>query len=144
LENLTIKNFDGIVLVVNSYKVRRLQAIRNLGNSCIVCGERCILVLEIDHKEGDGKIDRGKQYQILTLLSQGIELERFQLLCANCHTIKTKLERSFKKKITLDQIRQTRLKYADKEKFIKPIFERPLERPLPEAIVNSINRSNLK
>lgn len=68
----------------------RLKILELLGNKCSRCGN--IENLEIDHKLGDGSIDR-------TLLSQhGIlryyfvhkkeAIKRLQLLCKNCHKLK--------------------------------------------------------
>jgi hypothetical protein len=69
----------------------RLAAIWRLGAKCACCPECNPLLLDIDHVKGDGKIDRQtrSQYQILKDIIQGIDLDRFQLLCVKCHRLKT-------------------------------------------------------
>lgn len=72
-------------------KKMRLAAVYRLGGKCSRCPETNVLLLDIDHVNGDGKLDRLQrgQYQILKDIIQGIGLERFQLLCVSCHRLKT-------------------------------------------------------
>jgi len=72
------------------YNTLRQKAIEKLGGKCSGCGESNPLVLEIDHKDNDGKWDRQVRsvFQILKDVTNGIGLDSFQLLCANCHRVK--------------------------------------------------------
>jgi hypothetical protein len=88
---------------LNAQTLRRQRASRKstllfaLGGKCIRCGVTDSRVLEIDHINGDGWKERGKNFRWQTYLynSPGTlrnameNLDRFQLLCANCHAIKT-------------------------------------------------------
>lgn len=63
-------------------------------NPCVECGEDNILVLEIDHINNKSK--NGKAFSMGEARRNGIslrkvkkELERCQVLCANCHRVKT-------------------------------------------------------
>jgi hypothetical protein len=71
------------------YRQLRLQAIAELGGHCIECGNDDPRVLHIDHVNGDGKILDGRNRAGIT----AGRIRRFpgvyQLLCANCHSIKT-------------------------------------------------------
>ena len=61
-----------------------------LGGKCCQCGITDIRVLEIDHIFNDGKIDRKETKDIQARLEKIIRHpERYQILCANCHSIKT-------------------------------------------------------
>lgn len=67
---------------------KRKDAILVLGGACLSCGNSDPRVLEIDHVEGGGTADRkGGQIAILNKVISGEP--GFQLLCANCHKIKT-------------------------------------------------------
>jgi hypothetical protein len=108
---------------------RRSDAIRNLGGKCVVCGEMCIYVLEIDHKDNDGYVDKQKHisaYANLCRLAEGDDLERFQILCANCHAIKTK----FGKQADIKHIRRIRATYS-----MKTIY--------PETTVTFVNDTDI-
>ena len=70
-----------------------------LGGGCFVCGETDSRVLEIDHVNDDGYLERrdnvGSSERItgiLTRLASSWETERprYQVLCANCHAKKGK------------------------------------------------------
>jgi len=75
-------------------KIRTLRAsvVRGYGDQCICCGDNDPNVLELDHVKGDGNEQRRK------LTPQGIYRwavknnfpASLQLLCANCHTAKTR------------------------------------------------------
>lgn len=63
-------------------------------NPCNHCGETNLMVLEFDHCSGS------KDFNISTGLQLGFsvaelkkEVEKCQVLCANCHAIKTQIER---------------------------------------------------
>lgn len=75
------------------YRRRKAEAIEALGGICVQCGNGDRRVLQIDHVAGDGHMDRcpgGKRYWYVALkeIAAG-QLSRYQLLCANCHAIKT-------------------------------------------------------
>ena len=72
----------------------RLDAIKMLGGACAQCGYDDWRVLEIDHIEGGGRehrkrVDHKMQYRNI----RDGNTEGYQLLCANCHGIKSHLER---------------------------------------------------
>jgi len=69
----------------------REKAIEALGCKCAHCGMTDIRILEIDHKNGDGNLDRKKSRNSIAYYKAIIEDagQRFQLLCPNCHALKT-------------------------------------------------------
>lgn len=63
-------------------------------NPCNICGEKDVLVLEFDHLHD-------KKYNISEMISSGLtlevlkkEIEKCQVLCANCHRRKTAIEQN--------------------------------------------------
>lgn len=74
------------------YRVElRAQIFEDLGGVCVQCGYNNPLALEIDHIDGGGSAERkGKNYlqYYRAIIKRG--LEGLQLLCANCHTVKTR------------------------------------------------------
>lgn len=81
-----------------SYKVMRFMVLQLLGDKCTHCGITDPRVLEIDHvyrtemgkpltrRKQTGGNDRGFLRRVL---GKKIPREELQLLCANCHRIKT-------------------------------------------------------
>lgn len=73
------------------YHNRKLKAYAVLGSCCARCGNTDYRVLQIDHIHNDGYlIRRAKDRR--SILSEIIEhnpSDKYQLLCANCHAIKT-------------------------------------------------------
>lgn len=74
---------------------KRAEVIKVVGDSkCKECGINEYRVLELDHKKGDGYLD-SKRFQSTILMihyyyNHLLEAKRiFQVLCANCHRIKT-------------------------------------------------------
>lgn len=67
----------------------RQEAIDALGGKCIRCGEEDRRVMQIDHIEGGGASDKRTRGSWQRLRAVPNEVERFQLLCANCHARKT-------------------------------------------------------
>jgi hypothetical protein len=64
-------------------------------NPCNHCGETNLMVLEFDHCSGkkDFNISTGLQLGFsVAVLRKEIE-EKCQVLCANCHSVKTQIER---------------------------------------------------
>lgn len=68
---------------------RRARALAALGGKCVRCGFDDYRALQIDHKNGGGSLERRAGYQAKAILQvlRG-EVEKFQLLCANCNWIK--------------------------------------------------------
>ena len=78
---------------------RRIRAIQKLGGCCLHCGNNDLRVLEIDHIKGDGDLVRSRkessgqqerkliQYIFKTPLRELVD--QYQILCSNCHRIKT-------------------------------------------------------
>ena len=76
---------------------RREFLLRVYGGQCRCCGETNSVFLEFDHIYNDGWAERrnGRSTSVNTLMRDfqkfGVQLDRIQILCANCHTAKTKL-----------------------------------------------------
>lgn len=81
----------------------RCRAIRRavlalLGGTCVACGIADERVLQVDHIDGGGKRHRlerpawGPYRDMRNALLAGEGRDRYQLLCRNCHHIKTTLE----------------------------------------------------
>lgn len=73
---------------------QRLESIKLLGDACMHCNNVDIRVLQIDHIKGDGYLERtsscGRSGSFYTnLLKDPEAFSKYQLLCANCHVIKT-------------------------------------------------------
>jgi hypothetical protein len=65
----------------------RASAFRQLGNECARCGIDDPRVFQIDHINDDGYLDKWDQ---MTKWKDVLRNpHRYQLLCANCHQIKT-------------------------------------------------------
>lgn len=69
----------------------KTEAMTVLGNACCVCGIDDLRVLEIDHIDGGGNQHRKRRSResIWREIAIGETTSKFQLLCANCHRIKT-------------------------------------------------------
>ena len=77
-------------------KKKRLEAISKMGGHCINCGIDDADVLEFDHivpvlRRTNGVTTRGDSWK--QVLAHPKPDEIFQLLCANCHTKKTRLNK---------------------------------------------------
>lgn len=74
-----------------SRKLRK-DAIKVLGGRCAACLNDDFRVLTFDHVDGGGDADRGGRNQnnrsVMRQVRDG-ERDDIQLLCANCHHIKT-------------------------------------------------------
>ena len=70
----------------------RIAVVQKLGGACSVCGNSDMRVLDIDHIDGTGyKVNRlGSSHKIpwLRAILDGTATNA-QLLCANCHRIKS-------------------------------------------------------
>lgn len=69
----------------------RQEVIDLLGGKCSTCSFSDIRALEIDHIQGDGYLEKatGTITRYRKLVNTPNLVERFQLLCGNCHNIKT-------------------------------------------------------
>lgn len=69
----------------------RPRVVERLGSRCASCGTDDIRVLQVDHVHGGGEEDRRSRtaVTIWRAILRGDEDGNFQLLCANCHLIKT-------------------------------------------------------
>lgn len=71
----------------------RQKALTSLGGKCSICGNDDLRVLQIDHVNNDGNKERRLSRtiifrKIINMTSFEARL-KYQLLCANCHAIKT-------------------------------------------------------
>jgi 5-methylcytosine-specific restriction endonuclease McrA len=76
---------------------KRLEALNLLGGACVSCGNTETVVLEIDHREpvltgSHRRTMSGSESPYQELKSVFLEPEKFQILCATCHELKTKKE----------------------------------------------------
>lgn len=77
--------------------IEREYAFKVLGNKCNICGIDDLRVLQIDHIKAIRRKDNSDPYESGSRLRQRIynrsrNLKNLQILCANCHQIKTKEE----------------------------------------------------
>lgn len=80
---------------VRMYRLR-LEAIKKLGGKCSCCEESREPCLNFDHIEDDGKIHRTFSARAIGVglyldLIAGKHGDRIQILCANCHAIKSRV-----------------------------------------------------
>ena len=68
----------------------RIKALLSLGGKCVDCGEHDLIVLQLDHKDGDGYKDRQRGHRRDSPSLVFREPDRFQVRCANCHVRKTR------------------------------------------------------
>lgn len=69
-----------------SRRLKKQQAAQYLGGKCEVCGyNKCISALEFHHKNGDEKDVSISALTNRTWNKLQKELDKCQLLCANCH-----------------------------------------------------------
>ena len=74
-----------------SRRVNRIKLLKDLGGECDKCGNSDVRVLQIDHiQAGEGNAHR-KSFSCRRAYWRFIRENRklFQLLCANCHCIKS-------------------------------------------------------
>lgn len=82
----------------NRNEITRAKAFDILGGKCVECGIEDWRVLQIDHKERilrktriDKSEDTGANLR-RKIVSGYVDKDKLQLLCANCHQIKTHKE----------------------------------------------------
>jgi len=76
--------------VGRAIKAKRAAVIALLGSVCVQCGFSDVRALQIDHVFGGGRKERLEKgwWNILTDILENGSQGRYQLLCANCNTIK--------------------------------------------------------
>jgi len=98
---LSPKIFDGINLKHQVLRWKnKIKVIDAYGGSCVSCGEKDPLVLNVDHIENDGKNHVGSTGRRVTgnslyshIIKENFPTHRFQILCANCNQRKEWLRR---------------------------------------------------
>lgn len=95
--------------------ILREAAIQKLGGKCNHCSISDIRVLDIDHINADGNIEREQlhEFEILRRIISGDFLD-YQLLCANCHRLKTIEDRE-----RLQASRLPRLTKSERRKMLR-------------------------
>lgn len=87
-----VKIYDSNRTGVNSPLIKmRVRAIEKLGGQCVKCGYLDVRALQIDHINGGGGKDRrdwSSPYRFYRSIAEGENLEKYQVLCANCNVIK--------------------------------------------------------
>lgn len=71
------------------YVRMRIEALALFGSACKECGYADARALQFDHISGGGGVERAKSSSETMLRRIMSEPKRFQLLCANCHHIKS-------------------------------------------------------
>lgn len=91
---------------MNKYQRVRLRVVEKLKPKCARCGyDADVRALVIDHINNDGnihrKVHRPGQVAYMRDIEKSIDARenRFQILCANCNTIKAQEERDLAKVI---------------------------------------------
>lgn len=72
--------------------IKRFTLMQFLGGNCFRCGTEDFRCLQIDHIEPifrDGRGKKGGNETVLDVYMDRIQLEEIQILCANCHAIKS-------------------------------------------------------
>jgi hypothetical protein len=89
-------NPEKMLYQLDKEKMNRTILIQFLGGICITCGyNNDIRALQLDHIHGDGKEDRlriGMRIHRYYLNNLKEAKNKIQVLCANCHAIKTSNE----------------------------------------------------
>lgn len=85
-----IKNRDSILTKERArHALLRLEVIEKLGGRCATCGFADYRAIEIDHINGDGYKESGRNLAFYRRILKLEDTSRYQLLCINCHKIKT-------------------------------------------------------
>lgn len=81
------------------WRATRLVALGLLGGCCCRCGFADERALQFDHVDGDGYLERqgGRSNPTGRAVRSVLngERRRYQILCANCHSIKTSEQREY-------------------------------------------------
>lgn len=83
--------------------LRKCKAVEILGGHCVgdngTCGQDDVRLLEFDHVASDGYLERqngrysGAQIASWIIANPEQARAKYQVLCSNCHTLKTSSER---------------------------------------------------
>lgn len=71
-----------------AYSENRERALKKLGLKCVKCGDKRIDVLQIDHINNNGYVERKRLTQNGIYTRVFFYPEDYQLLCANCNWLK--------------------------------------------------------
>jgi hypothetical protein len=127
---------------MNRSKELRETIVKTLGAMCVRCGySEDIRVLHVDHKEGNGwlerSVHRGASYY--KFVAANLNSGNYQILCANCNIIKALDFDIGKRK---DVLRQTKQKlyntFAETKKENLSMAGRQILPLLPETIPNLV------
>jgi 5-methylcytosine-specific restriction endonuclease McrA len=88
----------------NRYLIRRITVIEWLGGKCCRCSISDYRVLQIDHRtpilrKAQDILDHIGNRTIRDIYNDVEDIDNLQVLCANCHTIKSYYEDIYKNKI---------------------------------------------
>ena len=86
----------------NRYSVLRSRAITMLGGQCTNCGISDMRVVQIDQVITVGKNRPILKALLISIGNGSIDTSNLQVLCANCHMIKTSAERSIVPPLSAD------------------------------------------
>ena len=91
-----LRNKDEVIKKVakHKFKVREKFVEYLTGKSCITCGNNDIRVLEFDHREPSSKLSTISSLVAMSSSWSKIlnEIGKCDILCANCHKIKTSVQ----------------------------------------------------
>jgi len=74
------------------YIIRREKAVDRLGGKCVRCGSTCNL--HFDHIDPTTKVNSIARMSSMSQVKFDAEIDKCQLLCENCHKMKTEAEGS--------------------------------------------------
>lgn len=74
------------IAVARHRRIKKQWCVDYLGGKCIVCGySKCLEALEFHHRDPNQKDFGFSQYQKVSFKRLAVELDKCDLLCANCH-----------------------------------------------------------
>lgn len=80
---------------LRAYHKMKREIVERLGDVCCACGHEDRRVLQVDHVNGGGGAERrdighSKSLRVIRdFLRESVKQSEYQLLCANCHALKT-------------------------------------------------------
>lgn len=87
---------------LSSRALLRMRILEKLGGRCVNCGFNDVRALHIDHVNNGGREEarkfKGRGWSYYRHIENNLTTGEYQILCANCNTIK-EFERSTKKEI---------------------------------------------
>ncbi|MCI0349123.1 MAG: hypothetical protein L0Z53_06820 [Acidobacteriales bacterium] len=70
------------------YDTWKTRAFMWHGGRCERCGNNDMRVLQLDHVNNDGRLERRHTHLVRVFKRAMLEAERYKLLCANCHVVR--------------------------------------------------------